>query len=912
MKKNVFVKDIKLRGVSTNNLKSIDVSFPYGKITAVTGCSGSGKSSLVFHSLFAESERRYLESLSSFSRQYIKAQAKPKIKEAHHLLPAIAIKQARGFSNNRSTVGTLTEVGSLLELVFYHLSEIHCPGCNEIIKENKPEEIASLIEKQIASSASFFFLASLDHYKELKTTSLLHEIKQLGYSRLWSAQKKFFRLEEKNKINLDTDFLVVDRLSSEEADISRLLEACKQTLQIGRGRIFLLDDQDKITPFAQSRICFTCKQEFPEPSTSTFSFNSPIGACSECQGYGQSSVLDWKKIIPDENSSLKEKGIPALDFGTHKDYYNIISKNAKNMNISLSKAFSDYTKKEMSWLKSGDGKKFDGLTGYFNWLESKKYKPHYRMHLMRYKSYRTCTSCEGERYKKEALYFKIGENNISDVLNFHHTKLSSWLQSLKENYSKTNEELSSALEELESRLSYLEEIGLGYLNSKRISSSLSGGELQRIKMSRCLGNYLTQTLFCLDEPSSGLHPRDSEKLIRIICELKNQGNTVVMVEHEKSLIESCDHLIQIGPKSGSEGGEVTYAGPYKKEEAIKLKPNEEILENSQSFLEIKNASIHNLKKIHAKIPLGQLTGVCGVSGSGKTSLIKHTLYPLLLKNFSTIENETEPTGTLSFKGKKNIPEEVFFVSQDPITRTSRSTIATYLGIFDEIRKIFGTLPQAKALNLTNKHFSFNSPGGRCESCKGKGTIEEELSFLGSVSVICHVCSGKRFTEEVLSVSYKGYSILDILSCSIKELGKLFPSSKKIQTVLEHVSAVGLDYMNIGQELSSFSGGEAQRLKLLSMTVNTKKDTKAVLIFDEPTTGLSDQDVKTLLAHFQTLKKFGHTIIVVEHHTGLLSQCDWLLELGPEASEKGGDLIYEGPTIKLKNHKLSVTAPYIFS
>ena len=906
---------IALKGVSTNNLKSLDISFPCGNISVVTGCSGSGKSSLVFHSLFAESQRRYLESLSSFSRQYIKAQAKPEIQEAKNLLPAIAIGQARALVNNRSTVGSLTEVNNLLELVFFHLSESTCPSCSKIIKKKSLEEISCDVLKTFSNEDSLIILAPLDRYTGLKASSLISELKNLGYSRLWSKSDGFFRAETSLKKDLSTYCVVVDRLSSEELSSTRILEALGQAFQIAKKKMTILDSKNKETSFSLSRVCHDCDLIIEEPKLSLFSYNSPLGACSTCQGYGQSSHIDWEKALPCNEESLSSKGLTVLDFGSHTSYYDVILKNAKLAKISSKKSFNEYTKQEKNWLKEGDGKKFKGLKGYFDWLESKKYKPHYRMHLSRFKMYKTCSSCQGKRFKKTSLLYQIEGQNISDILRLNHSQLLHWSQGLyTKSKNETREELSSATDELKNRLFYLEQVGLGYLSSDRLSKTLSGGELQRIKMSRCLGNYLTQTLFCLDEPTSGLHPRDTEKLVGIIKRLKDQGNTIVVVEHEKALIKEADHLLIIGPESGERGGQLIYEGPVRKthEEKNPLEFLQKEKPESVSFLELKKATIHNLKNISVTFPLQKLIGICGVSGSGKTSLIKHTLYPLLREKLYKKKRETAlKNEKLILKGKKQgALSEVFFVSQDPITRSSRSTIATYLGIFDEIRKTFGSLEEAKSLGLDSKHFSFNSPGGRCDFCKGKGVVAEELSFLGSVDVTCEKCQGKRYTHDVLSINYKGYSILDILNCTVQQLEPLFPKSSKIKRVVKEVSAVGLGYITLGQELSSFSGGEAQRLKLLSISLSAKSDKKACLIFDEPTSGLSDEDIATLLKHFQSLIEDGHTVIVVEHHTGLLRHCDWLIEIGPEASDAGGDLVFEGTAKELKQHSSSFTAPYL--
>ena len=913
---------IQLFNVKTNNLKSINASFPKGQITVVTGHSGSGKTSLVFSSLFAESQRRYLESLSSFSRQYIKAQAKPEIEKVSNLLPAVAIKQARSLGNNRSTVGTLTEVNSLIELIFFHLGEVKCPKCHKFVLPKTVETATQEILSQYKKNKIILLLAPLSSYKMVDSTPLQNELRQMGYSRFWSQKTGLIRIESLNTKCLSDYFIVIDRISQKDIERDRILEGSKQAFQVGQGDFFICDENKKLQFFSKRRTCFDCKVEFPEPHLSLFSYNSPLGACKECHGYGQSSHIDWDKVIPDSNSNLHSQGIAALSFGSHKSYYDMILKQARKIKLSPKKSFKSYSQKEKKWLFEGDGKDFGGLRFYFNWLESKKYKPHYRMHLARYRVYKLCKTCDGNRYNKDALNYQVQNKSIAQMLHVNHDDLYTWLGKVKQKYTKENfslnktkgEELSSAFEELENRLKYLKQIGLGYLNSNRLSSTLSGGELQRIKMARCLGNHLTQTLFCLDEPSSGLHPKDSEKLISIMKKLKKRGNTLVVVEHEKKIIENADNLIEIGPHSGHKGGQIIYEGlPLKKPKKLThlFRSSTKNLKDFSSYLEIKNASTHNLKNIQTHFPLGCLVGICGVSGSGKTSLIKHTLYPLLCKKLYKKKYDTTLNkASLNFKGSKPNLKDVFFVSQEPISRSSRSTIVTYLGIFDEIRKTYAKQAKNQGANLTAKDFSFNSPGGRCEECKGKGIITEELSFLGSVDVTCHECRGQRFTAEVLNICYKGYSILELLSCSIKQLEALFPESKKIQKVVKQVSAVGLDYMTLGQDLGSFSGGEAQRLKLLTISLATKEQQKACLIFDEPTSGLSDEDISSLLKHFNSLTQEGHSLIIIEHHTGLLKSCDWLIELGPEASKLGGEIIYQGPQNKIKDHKNSKTAPYL--
>ncbi len=905
-------ESIALQGVRTHNLKNFSVAFPLGKISVVTGMSGSGKSSLVFDTLYGEAYRRYVESLSSYARQYLKQMAKPDLDNVENLPPAIAVKQARSGLNQRSTVGTMTEIGDVLRIIYGHLSKVYCHG-HELIKANGPY-VANDALRSFAGQ-KLLFLAPLEAWGKIKAAELKTQLEVQGFTRCFvdgSEQKN----DEIKANDLKRSMIVVDRLTANKESHPRMIEAAELSLRLGRGQAVIRSDSGEMKAYNKQLVCPECGTIYLEPSPTLFNHNSPQGACEKCQGFGRMPIKDREKITPDLEASLLTEGVLPWNFGEHKIYYKWARASAKAKGYDASKPFKNYTAAEWKWLYEGDGGKFDGINGYFAYLDSKRYKAHYRIHASRFTTYVTCDACDGFRLNKNARACLIDGQNFIDVIRLSIADLQGWFQKItdaKVVAAERSVAVEEGLQEGQMRLGYLMKMGLGYLSLDRSARTLSGGEVQRINMARSLGSALTGTLFCLDEPSVGLHVRDSHNLLGVITELRDQGNTIVVVEHEKTLIRGAEYLVEIGPGAGHRGGELVFAdNPKKYRFEEKPWPKGRPL-GAEKYLVVKNAETHNLKNVEAQFLIAGLNVVCGVSGSGKTSLIRHTLYPLLAEALGQDVEEDdieEGRGTLGPKDVLKGLSSVHFVSQESIGRSTRSTIATYLGFYDDIRKILATTPAAKAAELTPGFFSFNVPGGRCETCKGLGYVVEDLSFLGEMPVTCSTCRGLQFNDEALSIAYRGKNLHDILQLTIDEAREFFFEVPKLARALDQIIGMGLGYVRLGQNTSSFSGGEAQRLKLLRLLLDAVDRKPCCLIFDEPSTGLSDRDVQQLLLQLLRLRDAGHTVIVVEHHLGLIQAADWLIEVGPEAAAAGGSIVYQGPAAGIVKAKESRTAPFL--
>jgi excinuclease ABC subunit A len=946
------LESISLKGVKTHNLKSVDAHFPLGQLTVVTGVSGSGKSSLVFDSLYSESYRRYVESLSSFARQYLKALPKPKIESVQNLPAAIAVRQSRSGATSRSTVGTLTEINDLLRVLYVHLAKIHCHGCGQIVEPETPATVVTKSRSGFGVGATVVIAAPLSRWERVKPKELKAQLEAQGFSRLVDlASGGFFRLAEAKDAqikSLQKYAVVIDRADIKaDASDPRLYDAARLALRVGRGAACVMRITDSASQ--PSRLDFTdgldcCGMSYSPPTLALLSFNHPLGACGTCQGFGYASELDWEKILPDLDASLSDAGVAPWNFGQHDSCYEWALRSAKLGRLTVAKkSFRDYSASEMRWLKTGEmsgaplkGNDYDGIVGYFRWLDSKRYKPHYRIHAARFRKYVICPACVGARLKPVALACKVAGVSIAEAQAMAVSDFANWLVDVRSqasdqgfldprNRSRIERGMTGlveAFDEAEARVAYLQRIGVGYLTLDRASRTLSGGELQRINMARCLGSALTDTLFCLDEPSVGLHARDSSRLLDIMREMRDQGNTIVVVEHERTVINGADQLIEVGPRAGHEGGQIVFAGAASalrsaSEASFTVIGESKWDPTGAKFIELSGASTNNLKDISIRIPVGALTAVCGVSGSGKTSLIQHTFYPMVA---GVLGQET--TGGVGAGGErcraksvKPAPlirshSEILLMSQTALGRSSRSNIATYLGVFDEIRKLMAAEPLAKKLGLTPGSFSFNTAGGRCETCRGLGTVSEDLSFLGEMDVVCSDCQGRRFGDDVMSVTWRGKNLGEILALTVAEARVFFHDRPAIAEILGHVMAMGLGYVNLGQHTSSFSGGEAQRLKLSELLREVKSGKPKILIFDEPTTGLADADVSRLLEQFRALTKAGHTVIVVEHHLDVIRACDWLIEIGPDAAAAGGNLVYEGIPTGIAKVERSLTRPFL--
>ena len=914
------VPGIHLKGVTGNNLQGFDLTIPLHKFTVVTGKSGSGKSSLVFDTLYGEAYRRYVESLSSFARQYMQAMPKPALSAAQNLPAAIAVKQAKAGQSNRSTVGTMTEILDLVRIIFTHLSRIEC--CGSTVRKYSPHAIAELLIADYPD-AKLMVMAELPEYEGISFAVLQKQLFEQGFTRALVAGS-VQKIAAIGEDDLRGSPIVINRLQAKSSAKASLMEASQLALQLGQGEL-LIQIGEETKRFSQILKCDHCATVYPEPTPQLFNFNSPLGACEDCQGFGRVPVLDRSKIIPDLGGSLQDEGVAPWNFGQHRSYYDKAISSAQTRGIAASRVFGDYTKAELEWLYAGDtGKKagrYKGIAGYFEWLATKKYKAHLRIHSARFHRYVQCPRCNGERYRELISAYQIDGLTLPASCKLTLANLASWVQSLTQKFTNAPNEsqrgvgLQDAYEEISQRLYYLNKIGVHYLSLDRTTPTLSGGEIQRINMARSLGSRLTETLFCLDEPSSGLHPRDSQNLLEIIYELRDQGNTVVVVEHEQGLIQGADEQVEIGPKAGAEGGQLVYQGPPRSGASAELPwaaaESASVQSGQPQWLEIRDVATHNLKGVTAKFLWQGINVVCGVSGSGKTSLVRHSLYPLLLDHIDqkTKEKVVSSCGSLQRSPLLEEIAAVVLVGQEGLGRSTRSNIATYLGIFTEIRKLLAQTLDAKLAKLGPGAFSFNVKGGRCETCKGLGVVSEDLSFLGDMDVICPDCQGLRFTEKVLNIRYREKNLIEILALTIDQARDFFMDNKMIRRVLDLVHDVSMGYMTLGQNTSSFSGGEAQRLKILSFLLENKNAEPRIFIFDEPTTGLSDGDVFQLLGQLRMLKRDGHTVIVIEHHHGMIKAADWILEIGPEAAEAGGRLVFAGLAEELPRAK-TLTSQYL--
>ncbi len=920
-------KTITLKGVSTNNLQGIDVKIPQSELTVVTGRSGSGKSSLVFDTLYAESYRRYVESLSSFARQYMQNLPKPEIKSVANLPAAVAVKQHKSGATSRSSVGSLTEINDFLQMLYAHCSEVVCPTCDIPVIGMSQAAMAKHVTQQKNSKYIVVSLGELS--KIFKGPELAKQLVSQGFSRVVKNAKgesKLLRLDEiieKKRFSWQDTHVVVDKVSrGKEYSDSRNYEAVKLAVKLGRSSFVTMDESFEVVDFYSTSLkCTKCQEIFSKPTAGMFSNNHPLGACDSCQGFGFESVLDMEKVFPDPEGSISTKNVKPWNFGKQDKLYDSAIRHAKADKIDLDKPISKFSKSEMSWLMDGNSK-FGGVNGFFEWLDSHKYKPHYRIHSARFKKYVICTGCAGKRLKQSSQIYKIMNTSIQDIASWSLSEFGKWVSKLSEKELMVQygdgHGINEVFAELKQRVDYLHRVGLEYLTLQRSTRTLSGGEFQRISMARCLGSALTDTLFCLDEPTCGLHSHDTERLVEVIKEFVKTKNTVVVVEHDSKVIEVADHIIEIGPKAGTEGGQLSFTGtPKKYLQKSKQSSFEYSKESSfKNMLELSGVTTNNLKSIHVEIPIGCITSICGVSGSGKTSLVEHTLYPAFAKNLGSFDaKKSKKQVEMEFKGilpKKldKVLDGVFLVSQGNIGRSSRSNIATYIGVYNHIRELFAKTPHAVALGMKPGAFSFNTKGGRCDGCDGLGYQIEDMSFLGEMKVICVDCKGKRFKDEVLGVEYEQKNIFEILDLTVLEAKSMFAGSAKILKILDQVIEIGLGYLKLGQSTSSFSGGEAQRLRLIDILAKHKKDQKFLFIFDEPSVGLSDYDVENLLMIFKKLSASGHTILYVEHHTGLIQASDWCIELGPKAGDQGGEVVFMGETKKIHSITNSLTKKYL--
>jgi excinuclease ABC subunit A len=947
--------NILIKGAKVNNLKNITLEIPRNKFIVITGISGSGKSSLAFDTLFSEGQRRFAESLSSYARQFLGRMSKPDVELIEGIPPAIAIEQKVSVRNPRSTVATTTEIYDYLRLVFARIGRTFSPISGKEVKCHSANDVMAYILE--GGADTIFILADIDWDQRQDKVELMLHLKEEGYSRFFGED--VIRIEDVMKMAEKGNYpqglnLLVDRLKlplfkdnlpymedgspmpqNDWEDLqTRLHSSIASAFAEGSGTMYVRKGGQQMKQFINR---FELDgMTFKEPDEYMFSFNSPLGACPICGGLGKIIGISEDLVIPDKTKSIYDGAIACWrgdKMGWFKDQ---VIKNAKRYGIPIFEPYCNLSEevKDILW----EGRKADteedsiiGLNEFFKWVESNRYKIQYKYMLSRFSGRTTCHVCKGSRLRKDALYVKVGGKNIHELLTMNVDQLLDFFENLQlTEYEHSI--VAKAIEEIESRLKYIQEVGLSYLSLDRTSNTLSGGESQRINLVTALGSSLVGSMYILDEPSIGLHPRDTERLISVLKRLRDIGNTVVVVEHDEEIIRSADMLIDMGPKAGIDGGEVIFQGRMNDNIPVSIVDRSLTLQYLQGirqrymrkkrkwnyYITVEGAMEHNLKDINVKFPLGVLNVVSGVSGSGKSSLVGDILYPALFRYL----NETgELPGTFrKLSGNLDRISRVEYVDQNPIGKSSRSNAVTYLKVYDDIRDLLSQQPYAKINGYTPSYFSFNQDGGRCPECQGEGFVKIGMQFMADVTMVCEACDGKRFKPDILEVKYKGKNIDDILNMSVEEAIAFFGAqdeeiSQLIASRLQPLVDVGLSYIKLGQSSSTLSGGESQRIKLayfLSMNTERKKakDEKILFIFDEPTTGLHFYDVEKLLKAFDVLLEHGHSIVVVEHNPDVIKAADWVIDLGPDAGDRGGEVVFEGTPEQMISEGKTYTAKYL--
>lgn len=908
-------KEILIKGAKLHNLKDITVGIPRNQLVVITGLSGSGKSSLAFDTLYAEGQRRYVESLSSYARQFLGRLDKPKVDNIIGIAPAIAIEQKVNTSNPRSTVGTSTEIYDYLKLLFARIGKTYSPISGNEVKKHT---VTDVVEAALAypDGTKLLLLAPISIPKDRTVEQVLKLLLQQGYARILH-QGEVIRLEEDNLPKKLGKFqLVVDRIvvQHNEDFQHRLADAVETAFFEGKGECMLQEVESEVLKHFSNRFEMD-GITFLEPNVHLFSFNNPYGACPECDGYGDTIGLDEDLIVPNTGLSVYENAIYPWRGETMSWFRDQLVNNAYKFDFPIHKPWYELSAEQRQLVWDGN-KYFTGLTGFFKELEEKSYKIQNRVLLARYRGKTRCHSCHGRRLRKEANYVKIQEKSISDLVEISIEKLQAFFRELT--LSPYEQEVAKRLLiEINSRLQFLSDVGLGYLTLNRKSNTLSGGESQRINLATSLGSSLVGSMYILDEPSIGLHPRDTHRLIKVLKSLRDLGNTVIVVEHDADIMKAADYIIDIGPEAGTHGGEVVAAGTYEQllkadtltgeylSGRLSIEPPKK-RRTSPHYISLIGCRENNLKNIDVTFPLDMLTVVTGVSGSGKSTLIKKLLYPAMQKELNA---SNEKIGQFTrIEGKYKQLQSVEFVDQNPIGKSSRSNPITYLKVYDDIRNLYANQKLAKMRNFSAKHFSFNVDGGRCEVCKGEGEVTIEMQFMADVHLTCEACGGKRFKKEVLEITYEGKNIDDLLNTTIDDAVAFFASHKqtKIAEKLKPLQDVGLGYVTLGQSSSTLSGGEAQRIKLASFLSKSESKEKVLFIFDEPTTGLHFHDIRKLLDSLQALIEKGHSVIVIEHNLEMIKCADYVIDLGLEGGEKGGSIIAKGTPEEIAKCKESYT------
>jgi len=914
-----------IKGARMHNLKNVDVSIPRNKLVVVTGVSGSGKSSLTMDTLFAEGQRRYAESLSAYARQFLMRMDKPDVDYIRGICPAIAIEQKVTTRTPRSTVGSMTEIYDYLRLLFARAGHTFSPVTGKEVKKDTVTDVVEFVKSLPKNTKVQFIVPLITRYGR-GIQEELNILMQKGFSRVYVREEdngKPIRIEDlldgTQPLPAQQIYLLIDRIvvkAFDEDDLHRLADSIQTAFYESEGDCLVETDGKDLHNFNNRFEADGIK--FEEPAPNLFSFNNPYGACPVCEGFGQVLGVDEDLVIPDKRLSVYESAVACWRGEKMSEWKNDFVRTASKFDFPVHKPVGDLTDKEYQLLWDGNSK-VNGIRDFFAMVEQNLYKVQYRVMQSRYRGRTVCHACKGSRLRPEALYVKVNAATIADLMFMPATNLYEWLQQVT--LSEHDQVIAKRIMiEIEQRMKTLLNVGLGYLTLNRLANTLSGGESQRIQLTKFLGSNLTDSLYILDEPSIGLHSRDTARLINVLKSLRDLGNTVVVVEHDEMMMREADYIIDMGPLASHLGGEVVAVGPYK--ELIKNKASLTgqylsgkmsievpfIKRKAKGSIRLEGCKQHNLKDINVDFPLNVLCVVTGVSGSGKTTLVKQTLYPALQKHYG--EPADKPGAYKLLTGDLKSIAHIEMVDQNPIGKSSRSNPVTYIKVWDDMRKLYAKQPLAKMRGFTEKHFSFNTDGGRCDTCKGEGEVVVEMQFLADVHLLCESCKGKRFKDEVLEVTYRGKNVYDILEMSVDEAIAFLQDEQKLAAALQPLSDVGLGYIKLGQSSDTLSGGEAQRVKLASFLGKGKAKDKVLFIFDEPTTGLHMHDIKKLLGSFNALIEQGHSIIVIEHNTDVIKAADWIIDLGPEGGTGGGYLLYEGAPEGIAGVKESFTGQYM--
>ncbi|MBI1292180.1 excinuclease ABC subunit A [bacterium] len=927
---------IVVRGARTHNLKSVNCTIPSGRMTVITGLSGSGKSSLAFDTLFAEGQRRYVESLSTYARQFVARLPRPDVDAIESIPPAIALEQKNSVKNARSTIGTATEINDYLRLLFARAGRIICPTTGQEVKRDSPDGIVRrLLDTMDGARLTVVAPIALQKKNMLKPT--LGELQRQGFTRLLIDGEvvEIDQPDFKAPKNLDVLPVIVDRIAVRAEDRSRLADAVETAYRIGNRHCRIVPRDGDVLEFSESLRCVGCPggcgHSFREPSPQLVNFSSPLGACETCQGFGRVTGLDWNKIIPDERLTLAEGAVAPWNGEAGQECLSDLWSHAPLLKIRMTVPWKDLTDRERKLVRDGEGKWY-GINGFFRWLEERRYKVQARVQIARYRGYTMCPDCQGRRLRPEAVAIKLGGLSIGELCDFPVERLIPWFDELK--LSESEAHLAERpLSEVRARLRYLSEVGLGYLTLSRQTRTLSGGESQRINLSTALGSALTDTLYVLDEPTVGLHPRDTERLVGVLEHLRDLGNTVVIVEHDPDVMRRANHLIDIGPMAGERGGQILYEGTlsgllkskiesktraYLEQEAASVRASSKKggvskygRQEPEGWIAVVGASENNLKHVTVKIPLGVMCCVTGVSGSGKSTLIKSCLYANYLHQAKGEANDE--VGRIEALDDLHLIDDMLMVDQSPIGRSSRSNAATYLKAYDAIRELMANSSDGEALGLQPRDFSFNVAGGRCDVCEGTGRQVIDMHFLADIEVVCEACEGRRFKDHILTVQWNGHTIESILSLTVDQAVEVFRDHQRVLNGLVPLQRVGLGYLRLGQSTATLSGGEAQRLKLAAHIAEAgTRARRTMLLFDEPSTGLHPADLDVLMRVFRQLTDEGFSLVVIEHNLQLIRQADYVIDMGPEGGERGGMVVCTGTPEEIAAHPLSITGRYLRS